>query len=562
MIDHIIFLIYILIIISSTIGYGFIFSKLINEEYLKLNIGYQGLFGFLFLVIISSISSFFFKHGYFHNLIIQVIGLIFFIYYFNLSTKKDKLLFAFIFFIILISIYIYKSHDDFPYYHLTYALTLTENKFIIGLGNLGHGFRTFSSLFYFHSILYLPFIDQFLFNLGPFLILLFFNFIIIKKILSYLYKKKEISFILFFCLFSFSFVNIAFYRIAEHGTDRSPQIIIFLIFIVLFEILFQKKNSKKKIIYFETFLLLLVLASSLKALYYIYVAILPLILTKYFFKNKIYTKLNYRIAIPILIGLSLNLIINFLNTGCLLYPETKSCFNTKWSIPIEEVRDMRIHYEWWAKAGGGPGYKHELGKKDYVKNFNWTKNWVEKHFFNKVSDTLLGIIFICLLYFILFRTLAVENKLQKKTNYLYIYLIYLVLTLEWFFGHPAMRYGGYVLGALPVITFFASRLDKYNFNFLNARKLILILIIVVSFVFEIRNMIRLNKEVKFYNYNLWKSPNFYEEKVKSNVFFEIDNLKIYRTENNKMCWSSKTLCSSRTDLKAKKILNYYMLFRE
>ena len=93
---------------------------------------------------------------------------------------------------------------------------------------------------------YLPFIDQFLFNLGPFLILLFFNFIIIKKIFSYLYKKKEISFILFFCLFSFSFVNIAFYRIAEHGTDRSPQIIIFLIFIVLFEILFQKKNLKKK----------------------------------------------------------------------------------------------------------------------------------------------------------------------------------------------------------------------------------------------------------------------------------------------------------------------------
>ena len=173
-----------------------------------------------------------------------MIGLIFFIYYFNLSTKKEKLLFSFIFFIILISIYIYKSHDDFPYYHLTYALTLTENKFIIGLGNLGHGFRTFSSLFYFHSILYLPFIDQFLFNLGPFLILLFFNFIIIKKILSYLYKKKEISFILFFCLFSFSFVNIAFYRIAEHGTDRSPQIIIFLIFIVLFEILFQKIQKK------------------------------------------------------------------------------------------------------------------------------------------------------------------------------------------------------------------------------------------------------------------------------------------------------------------------------
>ena len=144
MIDHIIFLIYILIISSSTIGYGFIFSKLINKEYLKLNIGYQGLFGFLFLVIISSISSFFFKHDYLHNLILQIIGLIAFVYYFYSITKKDKLLFGLIFFLILISIYVYKNHDDFPYYHLTYALTLTENKFVIGLGNLGHGFRTWT----------------------------------------------------------------------------------------------------------------------------------------------------------------------------------------------------------------------------------------------------------------------------------------------------------------------------------------------------------------------------------------------------------------------------------
>ncbi len=562
MIDHIIFLIYILIISSSTIGYGFIFSKLINKEYLKLNIGYQGLFGFLFLVIISSISSFFFKHDYLHNLILQIIGLIAFVYYFYSITKKDKLLFGLIFFLILISIYVYKNHDDFPYYHLTYALTLTENKFVIGLGNLGHGFRTFSSLFYFHSILYLPFIDQFLFHLGPFLILLFFNFIVVKKIFSYLYKKKEISFILFFCLFSFSFVNIAFYRIAEHGTDRSPQIIIFLVFIILFEILFQNKDLRKKTIYFETFLILLVLASSLKALYYIYVAILPLILTKYFFKFKIYKKINYKITIPILIGLSLNLIINFLNTGCLLYPETKSCFNTKWSIPVEEVSDMKIHYEWWAKAGGGPGYEHELGKKDYVKKFNWTQNWIDKHFFNKVSDTLLGIIFICILYFILFRRLSVKNRSKRENNYFYVYLIILIFALEWFFRHPAMRYGGYVLIALPIITFFASALDKYNFNYLKAKKLTLILIMLVAVIFEIRNIIRLHKEINIYNYNLFNSPKFYNEEVKSNKFFEIDNLKIYRTENNKMCWSSKTLCSSRTDLRAKKVFNYFVLFRE
>ena len=28
---------------------------------------------------------------------------------------------------------------------------------------------------------------------------------------------------------------------------------------------------------------------------------------------------------------------------------------------------MKLHYEWWAKAGGGPGYVSEMPQKDYVK---------------------------------------------------------------------------------------------------------------------------------------------------------------------------------------------------
>ena len=28
---------------------------------------------------------------------------------------------------------------------------------------------------------------------------------------------------------------------------------------------------------------------------------------------------------------------------------------------------MSTHYEWWAKAGGGPGYSHELKKDEYIK---------------------------------------------------------------------------------------------------------------------------------------------------------------------------------------------------
>ena len=39
--------------------------------------------------------------------------------------------FFYIIFNPFISLYVYKNHDDFSYYHLTYALNLSENKFII-----------------------------------------------------------------------------------------------------------------------------------------------------------------------------------------------------------------------------------------------------------------------------------------------------------------------------------------------------------------------------------------------------------------------------------------------
>ena len=110
----------------------------------------------------------------------------FFFNFFN--RKKENLIelkrLSFLLLILLSGIYLFKNHDDFPYYHLTYALNLSENGFIIGTGSLGHGFRTMSSLFYYHSTLYLPYIKYYLFHSGPFFILIFFNYIVLLKIIE------------------------------------------------------------------------------------------------------------------------------------------------------------------------------------------------------------------------------------------------------------------------------------------------------------------------------------------------------------------------------------------
>ena len=236
--NHIIFFLYTIIFIQSTIGYGYIFSKIIGKEVLQNNIGYIGLFGFFFISLISIFTSFFFAHNYLHNITLHFVGLIASIFFFYNSIKLNELKYLLILTCVLfIGLYVYKNHDDFPYYHLTYALNLSENEFLVGMGNFSHGYRTFSSLFYFHSILYMPFIEFYLFHSGPFFILLFFNFIILSK-LKKNFNSNQISFIFYFLLLSLLFVNIAFYRIAEHGTDRSAQILLILMFSIFFEILY------------------------------------------------------------------------------------------------------------------------------------------------------------------------------------------------------------------------------------------------------------------------------------------------------------------------------------
>ena len=188
--DHIIFIFYIKLFIFSTIGYGFIFSRFINKELFVLNIGYQGIIGFFFLSLISMLTSFFVSHNFYFNSLIHLIGLSFFLnFYLKSKNKNDFKLLFLIFLTLIIGAYVFKNHDDFPYYHLTYTLNLSQNSFIIGTGIFSHGFRTFSSLFYYHSLLYLPFIEYYLFHIGPFLILLFFNCSIILSLKKKIQKK-------------------------------------------------------------------------------------------------------------------------------------------------------------------------------------------------------------------------------------------------------------------------------------------------------------------------------------------------------------------------------------
>ena len=215
MTNHLIFIFYLLIFLFSTIGFGYLFSIFFFKDFRTLNFGYKGIIGFFTICLISVFTSFFFPHNFVHNTLLHLVGLVLFFWNF-FQNKKDNILqikrLIFIFLALAIGVYVFKNHDDFPYYHLTFSLNLSQNGFIIGQGIFSNGFKTASSIFYYHSTLYLPFIKFYLFHSGPFLILIYFNYIILSKIFNK-FKKNEFDIVYFLSLLNFIFVNIVFYRI-------------------------------------------------------------------------------------------------------------------------------------------------------------------------------------------------------------------------------------------------------------------------------------------------------------------------------------------------------------
>ena len=561
MIEQITFISYIYIFLFSTIGYGVFFSNLFIKNNFSLNLGWFGALGFFFVSFISIITSFFFSHGFYHNIILHVVGLSFFYKNFSkeINLKELKYLIA-ISLILLIGSYVYKNHDDFPYYHLTYILNLSENSFIVGTGNFSHGFRTFSSLFYYHSILYMPFINYHLFHIGPFYLMIFFNFIILYNLLNKP-LNNNLKFDHYISLLSVVFINVVFYRIGEHGTDRSAQLLLILIFLLFLEVYYKKKNINLINTYTNILIILIVLAASMKAIYYLYLILIPIL----FLKNKInpfnFIKKKLVFSSIILLFISTNLLIYYFNTGCFLYPAEKTCiFKNDWSIPIEEVKKMSVHYEWWSKAGGGPNYTSEIEKAEYVKNFVWLETWIDRHFFNKVLDTLLGTLFICILVVLTFFYYSNKKKKKFKINYKISYVLLFIFLFEWFLNHPSMRYGGYILIGLPFIIFASSVIKYFNLKKNKIYKITIFFIILSLVIFNYRNFVRINKEIEIYGYEPLKSPYFFVDKVESELIEEKEGVKIFIPINN-YCWASRTPCSYNKNLKIKNFLWMKMVSR-
>ena len=165
------------------------------------------------------------------------------------------------------------------------------------------------------------------------------NYVLLDDIKNFIKKKILIIFFIFIILF---YINkYFFYRFQEHGTDRSAQIIIGLLFIQIFKFIEFEKNFE---ISTNHILILLGLVVSLKSFYILYlILILPIVWILYkekkinIFFNLFKNKLFYYFLFLILLILSIYVII--LDASFILY--ILHVFeNFDWSIGVQQTKEM------------------------------------------------------------------------------------------------------------------------------------------------------------------------------------------------------------------------------
>ena len=553
-----IFVSYFTLILISVVGYGLFFLKLLKIKLDFINFGYTGLFGIYILIVYSYLSNLFIAHTEFHNMVILFIGLILFFYLFKrkYSEYKNEIIFSFIVFGLLFCAVIqFKNHDDFSYYHFPYTYYLTQQSLYIGIGQFNHGFRTPSSIFYINSLFYLPYAKFYLFNFFSLLILGFANIILLKKIHNYFKffftNEKKLNFIHFLSLLSFVFINIFFYRLSEYGTDRAAMILIFLFIIELLNFVNLKNIKTFNLFYIY---LLGALIISFKAFYILYIIfIIPLFF--YVLKiNRNYVQTIYflffnKYFILFLILFFFILFTYFINTGCLVYPLSFTCFNEmSWAIPLTEVEQMNDWYKLWSKGGAAPNFRVD-NPEVYIKNFNWISNWIDIYFFNKVSDFIFGTLLLISIFLFFFKDTFFNKKIIRIDNHIYfVYLLIFIIGIEWFYNHPALRYGGYHIIALLLFIPLSIKLSSKQLNLKKYSKITILLVSMTIIIFTSRNINRIINEVEFYGYKPTKQIYYSID----DSYFRIQKQMDQLLEQYNYCKTVKINCN--TKIKIKKVM--------
>ena len=322
-------------IIISIFGYSYFVKSILyrkEDNFLK-NLDF--FFGLIFLLLISLIINFFFPLNQLSKFVIFFGILLFAICLFNKKTEISLLKYFFTTFVFSVIAYYGTDNIDSPLYHLQVIKWLTEHKITFGLANLG--FRLGVNYPWF-SIIGVLNIDYNFFSNKYYLSLIIFSFILYEIL-----NQKKISKSLIFLSLCFSYIFLfSLIHPFKHGVILNhfgnPEkdifnMLLFIITIYIFLKINENKNEKKNFIavFFISLTLLLMQMP-------IYISIFPII----FFTLFKHFKLNDHKHLLILIFIisSIWILRSIIVNGCLVYPASFTCLNTKWTVDLSQINLM------------------------------------------------------------------------------------------------------------------------------------------------------------------------------------------------------------------------------
>jgi hypothetical protein len=479
----------------SLSGYGKILLNLIFDKKSNYNLFEISIFGLIFYLIIGYLLYFTIGFNSYLNLFLLLGGIFSFYYFF--SKKDFNYIFRSSFLILLFFslLLISKTHEDFPSYHFLGIKEIFENKLTLGSANILITFAHISLFSYVQSLIVMPYYFYKFIHIPI--------FIIYFATLGYFYIQSKTFKITtlenFFCNFLLIVLITKFTRLSEYGYDYISQ---FLLLIIFHKIFFYKKN----LLEINKSFLIFILAVLIKPTAILFFPLFLLL----FYKNKFYQiilKINKKILI---IFLFLNIIFisnSFIKTGCMFYPVQSTCFpkeKIEWSTK-EDMKQYSNLVQLWAKGfyhQDRSKYKEILNEHEFKSNFTWFKYWVDIHFFYKISEFLLILTFI----FLLFVTVIIQIDLKKffkiSKEFIIPILFSFLSILLWLNFAPDYRFG--FSSIIIFIFYFYCSFFKENY-LVHKSKIQFFLFLAILF-FNIKNTHRIYKE--FNREDVYQFANF------------------------------------------------------
>ena len=147
-----------------------------------------------------------------------------------------------------------------------------------------------------------------------------------------------------------------------------------------------------------------------------------------------------------------------------------------------------------------------------------------------------GLFLIILIIYITFYP-SPKKKVKRNISMFYIFL--LILFFEWFYNHPALRYGGYVIICSIIFLPITLMIEKKtNIDYLKIKRNFYILILIGFVIFFGRNIDRIEKEKNIYGYKPLLETYYLFDKKYYSIQQEFNTL----IQNFENCKNEKNPC--------------------